>query len=106
MSLFTHEKLRCYGKALAVARWFDGVRLPAWRHNLRDQGMRAMDSVVLNMAEGCSRGGRAGQNHFRIARGSAAEMCAVLDRLALPDGEAQQEELRAISAMLTGLARR
>jgi four helix bundle protein len=106
MSLFPHERLRCYGKALAVARWFDGVRLPAWRHNLRDQGMRAMDSVVLNMAEGCSRGGRAGRNHFRIARGSAAEMCAVLDRLALPGGEAQQEELRAISAMLTGLARR
>jgi hypothetical protein len=33
-------------------------------------------------------------------------MCAVLDRLALPDGEAQQDELRAIGAMLTGLAGR
>ena len=103
---FPHERLRCYRKALAVARWFDGIRLPSFRHNLRDQGMRAMDSVVLNIAEGCARGGKAGQNHFRIARGSAAEMCAVLDRLALPDAEAQQEELRAIGAMLTGLAER
>jgi four helix bundle protein len=63
-----------------------------------------MDSVVLNIAEGRSRGGKAGQNHFRIARGSAAEMCAVLDRLRLPGSLAQQDKLRAIGSMLTGLA--
>ena len=59
--------------------------------------------MVLNLAEGAYRSGKDRQRHFRIAMGSAAETCAVLDLVDLPDGAARQAELRRVVAMLCKL---
>ncbi len=105
MPYFDHERLHVYNLAVDVARSVAAARFPRGEADLRDQAVRASRSVVLNLAEGCARGGAAGKNHFRIARGSAAETCAALD-LASVDGAAEmQVELRRIGAMLTSLAR-
>ena len=67
--------------------------------------MRAADSIVLNIAEGCGRGRRtgAGKNHFRIARGSAGEVLAAMQLVRADD--ALQNDLKRIGAMLSGLSR-
>jgi four helix bundle protein len=82
--------------------------IPVQRKHLRDQLVRAADSMVLNIAEGCGReyGGDARRNHYRIAAGSAAEVSAVLDLVVLPGGQERQAELRRVVAMLVKLARR
>ena len=54
---------------------------------------------------GTSRKNDAAKNHFRIALGSAAETCAVLDLMELPGGQDRQTELRRIGAMLAVLSR-
>ena len=102
---FAHESLDAYRLALQVARWIGGSRFPAGCADLRDQGVRASRSVVLNIAEGRSRAGDAGRNHYRIALGSAAETCAVLDLVALPGAAERQAMLRRVGAMLAVLAR-
>lgn len=102
-----HERLDVYVLALGVARWAAQQPIPAQRKHLRDQLVRAADSVVLNIAEGAGREpGDARRNHFRIAAGSAAEVAAVLDLVDFPDGAARQVELRRVAAMLSRLARR
>ncbi len=98
-----HEMLDVYQVALDVARWVRATRFPAGEAGLRDQAKRAADSVVLNLAEGChAQGGNRGK-HFRIARGSAAEVCAVLDLVALDEGPQRQQQLRRVVAMTTRL---
>ena len=102
-----HERLDVYKLALEVARWAAQQPIPAQRKHLRDQLVRAADSVVLNIAEGAGRElGDSSRNHFRIAAGSASEVAAVLDLVPLPGGPERQEELRRVVAMLTKLARR
>jgi four helix bundle protein len=51
------------------------------RHNaaLAKQGINAIDSVLLNLAEGSGRDGGDRTHHFRIALGSLREANAVLD---------------------------
>ncbi len=65
--------------------------------------MRAAQSVALNVAEGRSRGGDAGRNHYRIALGSAAERARHWISFRIPDGTEQQAKLRRIGAMIHGL---
>jgi four helix bundle protein len=105
-----HERLDVYQLALGVARWAaaEAPAIPAQREHLRDQLVRAADSVVLNIAEGAGNtpGSDARRNHDRIARGSAAEAAAVLDLAALPGGVDRQHELRRVVAMLTRLSKR
>lgn len=102
-----HERLDVYVLALSVARWAAKQPIPAQRRHLRDQLVRAADSVVLNIAEGAGQApGDARRNHFRIAAGSASEVAAILDLIALPDGAARQDDLRRVVAMLSRLARR
>ena len=72
--------------------------------SLKDQALRAAQSVVMNIAEGRGRGGDAGRNHYRIALGSAAETCAALDLLGSAAGAEQQQKLRRVGAMLRRLA--
>jgi len=104
---FAHERLDVYRLALAVARWAGAQAIPTSRKHLRDQLVRAADSMVLNIAEGSGREpGDARRNHFRIAAGSAAEVGSILDLVALRDGAERQHELRRVVAMLTKLARR
>ena len=102
---FDHENFDCYRLAVSVARWLRRARFPRGDADLRRQATRAADSVVLNIAEGTSRKNDAAKNHFRIALGSAAETCAVLDLIDLPGGQDRQTELRRIGAMLAVLGR-
>jgi four helix bundle protein len=103
-----HERLDVYQLALAIARWAAVQVIPAQRKHLRDQLVRAADSMVLNIAEGTGRepGSDARRNHYRCAAGSAAEVSAVLDLVALPGGPERQAELRRVVAMLIKLTRR
>jgi len=100
---FPHENLDCYRLAVGIARWILTARFPPRCSDLSDQALRASQSIPLNIAEGC-RGGPAGRNHFRIAMGSAAELCAVFDVVVLPGSAERQAELRRIGAMLRRLA--
>jgi len=86
-----HERLDVYQVALEVARWM--VRVPFPR------GLSAC-SVVLNIAEGARRRGKAKTNHFEIARGSAAEAQTVLMIVELPGGSEQAAKLRRVDRML------
>ena len=100
---FPHEQLDCYRLAVEVARWMGRAKFPPGCADLADQGRRAARSVPLNIAE-AARQGQAGANHFRIALGSAAETCAVLDLVEFPDAPEQQVKLRRIGAMLRRLS--
>jgi four helix bundle protein len=103
---FAHETLDCYRLAVEVARTSAGLALPPGRAPLRDQLLRATDSVVLNIAEGRTRGGPTGRNHYRIAAGSAAEACAALDLVGGEIAAAAQDKLRRVGVMVQQLARR
>jgi four helix bundle protein len=72
---------------------------------LEDQAVRAAQSVVMDLAEGKSRGGDAGRNLYRIALGSAAETRAASDLLGSAAAAEQQAKLRRVGAMLRGLTR-
>jgi len=103
---FTFESTDVYRLAVRVARW---MRQAPWRpdqRTLRDQGVRAAESTVLNIAEGWSRSGQAGRNHLRIAAGSAGECVAVLDLVDFKEAADRQQDLRRIGAMLNRLQRR
>ena len=103
---FSHERLDCYRLAVEVNRWFGKAVFPAGRAHLRDQGQRASDSVVCNIAEGASkRGSKAGRHSLRVALGEAGECCAVLDAVRLPGSMEQQRKLRRIGAMLFRMTR-
>ena len=54
-----HEGLDVYRLSLEVARWMVKQRFPRGLSDLKNQGMRASASVVLNIAEGWRRRGRA-----------------------------------------------
>ena len=101
---FDHERLDAYRLSLEVARWVAATDFPRGHASLKDQAVRAAQSVVMNIAEGRGRGGDAGRNHFRIALGSAAEACAALDLLGSAAASEQQQRLRRVGAMLRRLA--
>ncbi len=95
-----HERLDVYRLSVEVARWVAAAAFPTGTSSLRDQALRASQSIVLNIAEGSSRRGQAGRNHFRIAMGSAAETAAVLDLVAISGASDQQTKLRRVASML------
>jgi four helix bundle protein len=97
---FHFERLDVYTLAVQVARWMRSTRWPTNARHLQDQAIRAADSVVLNLAEGLSRGGKPGQNHLRIAKGSAGEAYAALHVADFPECAERRRELRRIAAML------
>ncbi len=79
---------------------------------LRDEGLRAAKSVVLNIAEGAGRVSRADKNRaFTIARGEGLEAFAALETAALV-GDAEPADAQRclpvaqrLYALLTGLLR-
>jgi four helix bundle protein len=79
---------------------------------LRDEGLRAAKSAVLNIAEGAGRVSRADKNRaFTIARGEGLEAFAALETAAIV-GDAEDEDVRRclpiaqrLYALLTGLLR-
>ncbi len=105
--LFDHERLDVFHLAVEVNHWFAAASFPAGRAHLRDQGLRAADSVLLNLAEGLpNRQANMGKRHFRIALGSAAEAAVVLALLPqLPGAPDTLKKLRRVGAMLRALAR-
>ena len=99
----SHEDLDAYKLAVEVARWVRQTRFPYGDGPLKDQARRAADSVVLNLAEGAYQAGKERELHFRVARGSAAEACAVLDLVDLEQGPMRQQQQRRVVAMLCKL---
>jgi len=105
--LFPHERLEVYRLAVEAARDLRRVAWPPGHAHLKDNALRAVESTVLNIAEGVGRGpGKARVNHHRIASGSAAEAAAVLDCLDLDAGPAIKQKLRRVGAMLNQMTRR
>jgi four helix bundle protein len=101
MHRFSFETLDVYQLSRSVARWMRTAPWPRNARHIQDQAIRAADSVVLNLAEGLSRGGRPGTNHLRIAMGSAGEAFAALDLVDMAGAVERREELRRIAAMLS-----
>ena len=98
---FTHETLDVFKLAVEVNQWVCRASFPRGRSHLRDQAVRASDSVVCNIAEGCSKRGTVqGKQHLLTGLGSAGECCAALGCSSLPGSAAQQDKLRRIGAML------
>ncbi len=95
-----HEDLDVSQFALEVARWMVKQAFPRGLSDLKNQGVRSACSVVLNIAEGSRRRGKARANHYEIARGSAAETLAVLMIADLPGAEEQAHKLRRVDRML------
>lgn len=103
---FGHERLDCYRLALDLANWAETVPIRPARKHLRDQLVRAADSVVANIAEGSGKEpGAARRHHYGVALGSAAEVCAILDMVRPVDIGARQSQARRIGAMLTKMSR-
>ena len=101
---FDHENLLAYQLARDVARWvLLDARFPAGCASLREQAVRAAQSGALNIAEGRSQTGNVRLNHYRIAAGSAAEVCAALDLVNIAGAAEQQEKCRRVRSMLWGL---
>lgn len=92
---FTYQTLDVYQLAVSVNRWFGRARFPRGRSALSDQGQRAADALVCNIAEGVTKGSSAALN---TALGEAGECHAVLDCVSLPGSDAQQRNLRRASA--------
>ena len=104
---FDHEGLDVYRLAVEVSRWAARQVFPTHRRHLRDQLVRAADSVVLNLAEAMALGpGDARRAQLRIALGSAAEVAAILDVADLPGAAERRAEVRRVGAMLSAMVRR
>jgi four helix bundle protein len=106
MHEYDFENLDVYKLAVDVARWVRNTKWPTNTAHLKDQAIRAADSVVLNIAEGLSRGGRPGTNHLRIAKGSAGEVLAALDVADFSGCAERKAHLRRIGAMVSKLRAR
>jgi four helix bundle protein len=107
-----HDGLDVYKVAVELARFVRTLPVRRGEAALYSQLRRAADSSALNVAEAVGRNLRDQQQHFFVARGSAAECAAALDILGAIDAITQEQRwhgrelvARAV-AMLTRLARR
>jgi len=107
---FWHDRLDCFHVSLEFSAWVQHIspRIPRGRAHLRDQLVRASDSILLNICEGAAVPGKVGTNHYRHALRSTAECNGATRLLEIArvrgavDGRRLTERLRA---MLAGLAR-
>lgn len=99
------ENLDAYRLSVEINHAVSEHSYPPGRAHLKDQALRAADSLVLNIAEGMGRGrqSKAGRNHFRIARGSLLEVFAVVDLLKM--GDDLKQRIRVADRLLWGLIR-
>lgn len=100
-----------YDLALQIIRSLQSPLAIVRRHNaaLAKQGTNAVDSVLLNLAEGNGRDGGDRMHHFRIALGSLREVGAVLDIAAAHGWLAEAPfaaERDRLCGMIYGLQRR
>ena len=90
-----------------MSRWAAHQVFASHRRHLRDQLVRAADSVVLNLAEATALGpGDARRAQLRVALGSAAEVAAILDISDLPGAAERRSEVRRVGSMLAAMVRR
>jgi four helix bundle protein len=113
--VFDHEKLDVYRLAIDYAAFSFGIAqsLSGVNRNLRDQWLRAAQSIPLNIAEGNGKQSLKDRNRFfEIARGSALECAAIHDILTSiavieDDGNrVGKSRLKRIVSMLTRLIQR
>jgi len=102
---FAFEHADVYQLAVEVNRAVATISWPTGRSHMKDQAIRAADSMAINIAEGWERkrGTRASKNHFSIAKGSAGEVFAVLHILELEPPT--RTKLQRIGSMLHRLRR-
>jgi len=100
MGHFKKLKAWEHARALAIMSKPLIARLPAEeRSGLADQWRRASSSVVLNIAEGASRGGtKEFRKHLGIARASLDEIEAIID-LAIGLGYLTRDEVTKVTAI-------
>ena len=97
------ERLEAYSLALAFHRALMPLARQRGLANLRDQMLRAADSIVLNLAEGAGRLARDDKRRFyEIALGSTLECAAVLECLRNRQAIAPQthQDCRALAVRL------
>ena len=100
-------RLAVYAKSLRCAALVHTIRC---RETLRSQMLRAMDSVVLNIAEGACDASRAQkQRYYGIARASLFEVAAAIDLVRITQPNSPFDDLVAalseVDRMLRALAR-
>lgn len=100
MGHFKKLKAWEHARALAIMSKPLIARLPAEeRSSLADQWRRASSSVVLNIAEGASRGGtKEFRKHLGIARASLDEIEAIID-LAVGLGYLSRNDVTKVTAI-------
>lgn len=98
--VFDHESLHAYQIAVPIARELRKAKFPPGDADLADQARRASQSMALNIAEGRARTGKSRLHHYAIAHGSAAELCAVLDLVEIPNHVELQVRLRRVGLLL------
>ena len=106
-SIRSLARLAVYAKALRCAAQVHAIRC---RETLRSQLMRAMDSVVLNIAEGACDASRAQKSrYYGIARASLFEVAAALDLVRITQRSERFDDIAAalgeIDRMLRALTR-
>ena len=113
--IFDHERLDVYRLSIEYVAASYGIAkaLSGANRHIRDQWLRAAQSIPLNIAEGNGKQNLKDKNrYFQIARGSALECAAVHDILtafAVIDEEANRQgktRLKRIVSMLTRLIQR
>lgn len=112
--MFSFEDLEVYKRALELANLVFKITREwprGYSFNLTDQLLRAILSVVLNIAEGSARSKREFKRFLDIARGSCYE-CVPLIEIATRQNliskdkkEKLYSELNEIAMMLNGLKR-
>lgn len=98
---FDHEKLEVYRVSIdtVAAIWRLTENIPSKHRHIKDQLVRASQSIPLNIAEGNGKRAYRDRNrYFEIARGSAMECAAALDVLSCCDGVRDPDvvELKAL----------
>ncbi len=101
--ILRHERLDAYRVERDVDRQVRAAAFPRGDADLKDQARGAAQSCCLHLAEGCYREGKDRLHFFRVAAGSAAEVCAVLDLVDIEGVADLQARLRRVVAMLCKL---
>ena len=113
--IFDHEKLDVYRLSVeyAAASYEIAKSLTGASRHIRDQWLRASQSIPLNIAEGNGKQSLKDKNRFfEIARGSALECAAIHDILMAIETKGDdlnqrgKSDLRRIVSMLTRLIQR
>ena len=87
--IFDHDQLDVYRLSIdyAASSFTITKNLGGCHRHAREQWLRAVQSIPLNIAEGNGKRSLKNRSHFRdIARGSALECVAIQDILVVNDG--------------------